>query len=101
MNRDVKLTLISSEPNGSDEYGRAKETRTRREIYAVACGVKRNEFYQAQALGMTPTATFRCFEFEYRGEQHVQCGGKDYRIIRTYPLEGERLELVCTDIAEG
>lgn len=100
MNRDVKLTLISSTPDGSDECGRATEKQERREIYAVECGVKRNEFYQAQALGMTPTVTFQCFEFEYHNERYAQRGGKTYRIIRTYPLEGERLELVCTDIAE-
>ena len=27
--------------------------------------------------------------------------GKEYRVIRSYPLDGERLELVCGDIAEG
>ena len=50
---------------------------------------------------MSPSLTFRCWAFEYQSEKALRFGGKEYQIIRTYPVEGERLELICSDIAEG
>ena len=102
MVHDVVITLIRrGTADASDEYGRVITEETRRDIFAAECGVKRNEFYQAQAIGMTPTVTFQCFDFDYDGEKIVGYNGMEYSVIRTYPLDGERLEIVCTDIAEG
>lgn len=102
MVHDVVITLIRrAVSDNSDDYGRAVTEETRRDIFAVECGVKRNEFYQAQAIGMTPTVTFQCFGFDYDDEKIIGYNGREYSVIRTYPLPGERLEIVCTDIAEG
>lgn len=98
---DVQITLIKRGTAAeSDKFGRAVCTDSERTIFAEQCGIKRNEFYQAAAVGMTPSLTFRCWEFEYQGERVLMFGGREYRIIRTYPVEGERLELICSDIAE-
>ena len=102
MVHDVVITLIRrAVSDDSDDYGRVINEEKRRDRCAVECGVKRNEFYQAQAIGMTPTVTFQCFGFDYDGEKIVGYNGREYSVIRTYPLDGERLEIVCTDIAEG
>lgn len=102
MVHDVVITLIRrAVSDNSDDYGRAVTEETRRDIFATECGVKRNEFYQAQAIGMTPTVTFQCFGFDYDDEKIIEYNGREYSVIRTYPLDGERLEIVCTDIAEG
>lgn len=102
MVHDCEITLIRrGAADSSDEYGGIVNADSERAVFAVECGVKRNEFYQAQAIGMSPTITFQCFSFDYEGEKIVRYNGKEYRVIRSYPLDGERLELVCGDIAEG
>lgn len=102
MVRDCEITLIRrGTAEQSDEYGRVVYENTERTIFAVECGVKRSEYYQAHAIGMAPSITFQCFAFDYDGEKVVRYGGKEYQVIRSYPLDGERLELVCSDIAEG
>lgn len=99
---DVQITLIKRGTAAeSDEFGRAVKADTERTIFAEQCGIKRNEFYQAAAVGMSPSLTFRCWVFEYQNEKALRFGGKEYQVIRTYPVEGERLELICSDIAEG
>lgn len=101
MVHDVEINLISQiVTDESDEYGKPIITQTSRTIYATENAVKRNEFYQAQAIGLTPQITFECFAFEYNGEKTVEYGDKKYNVIRTYPLSGERIEIICNDIAE-
>ena len=57
--------------------------------------MKRNEFYQAQAQGYRPELCVEIKELDYDGEGHFEYGGKMYRIIRTYPVKNECLELIC------
>lgn len=101
MTRDVQITLISQTVgNTVDEYGAPVVEETSSTIFATQNAVKRNEFYQAQSIGLRPEFTLEIFEFEYNGEKIVELDGVRYNIIRTYPVGGERIELICNDIAE-
>lgn len=104
MSKDVEILLIKRTPDGSDEDGNPvyKEQATR--VQAQEMGVKRSEFYTAMAAGIRPEITYRIYDFEYSGEKIIEtcepCEGRRLNVIRTYPIGGDRLEIVCNDIAE-
>lgn len=106
MNKDVEISLVDRVPDGSDDDGNPiyKEKKVR--IQAERVGVKRSEFYAAMAAGIKPEITYRIYDFEYHGEKIIEAYelGNEVRklnVIRTYPLSGDRLEIVCNDIAEA
>ena len=77
---DVQITLIKRGTAAeSDEFGRAVKADTERTIFAEQCGIKRNEFYQAAAVGMSPSLTFRCWAFEYQSERRSDSAGRSIR----------------------
>ena len=101
MRDDVKISLISRTVGDTvDEYGEAIITETSTTVFAVRNAVKRNEFYQAQAAGLRPEITFEVYEMEYSGEGIIEFDGKRYNVIRSYPIAGERLELICSALTE-
>lgn len=98
--QDVVITLISEMiSNASDELGNVVKTQQRHDVYAKLLSIKRSEFYQAQAIGLTPTIAFEVYRFEYSAEKIVEFQGVKYNVLRSYPVNGERLELICNDIA--
>lgn len=105
MTKETMITLIAAIPDGSDDEGNPIYVEERFEIFAVIKGVKRSEFYSAMSAGLKPEITFEIFEPEYRGQKIVEytdvCGELHrLSVIRSYPVKGERLELICTDTAE-
>jgi SPP1 family predicted phage head-tail adaptor len=98
---DTQITLISIKVlNETTDTGEPITEELNRNVYAVLQGVKRNEFYQAQALGLKPEIVFSVHDFEYHGEKIVEHEGKRWNVIRSYPARGERLELICNGLAE-
>lgn len=67
----------------------------KKEVYCNSKGVKRNEFYQAQAQGYRPELCVEVNSEDFGGESHFIFQNIIYRIIRTYPVKGEKLELIC------
>ncbi len=68
---------------------------------AVLCGVKsvtRNEFYGAAQAGLKPEIVFVVHGYEYQGEQEVEFEGERYRVVRTYSVSFEELELTCEKV---
>lgn len=59
-------------------------------------GVKRNEFYQAAVAGYKPELCVEIKADDYNRENHFEYQGIVYRIIRTYPVKNEKLEMICT-----
>lgn len=97
MTRDTYITLIERTPaDEPDENGNTVYTESERRVFAQWDGVKRSEFYQAAAVGLKPELIFRINERCYGGERYIEHNGKRYRVLRTYPLSGERIELVVT-----
>lgn len=103
MNKDVEIALISRVPIGSDEDGNPEYDEKSTTIYAEQVGVKRNEFYSAMAAGIRPEITYRIYDFEYNGEKIIEAenGKRRLNVIRTYPIGGDRLEIICNDTAEA
>lgn len=103
MTRDTFIELITRTPSGEpDENGYTVYTESRRRVSAQWDGIKRSEFYQAAAAGLKPELIFRIYERCYGGERYLEHKGVRYRVLRTYPLTGERIEIVVTsDLPEG
>ena len=103
MTRDTYIELITRTPGKEpDANGFTVYTESKRRVSAQWDGVKRSEFYQAAAIGLKPELIFRIYERCYSNERYLEHKGTRYRIMRTYPLSGERLELVVTsDLPEG
>lgn len=78
-----------------DSLGKPYKVYERREVFCNEKGVKRNEFYQAQAQGYRPELCVEIKELDYNRESHFEFKGIMYRVIRTYPVKNECLELVC------
>lgn len=103
MTRDTYIELIARAPaDEPDENGDPVFTESRRRVSAQWDGVKRSEFYQAAAVGLKPELIFRIYERCYNSERYLEHKGRRYRVLRTYPLPGERLEIVAvSDLPEG
>ena len=85
-----------------DKFNRP--TKTEFEKRAVFCedkGVKRTEFYQAQAAGYKPELCVDILMCEYDKERYFELDGTMYKVLRTYPVHGEKIELVCQGMAAG
>ncbi len=72
----------------------------RREVYCNEKGVKRNEFYQAATAGVKPELCIEIKAAEYRREEYFEYDGVMYRIVRTYPVKNENLELILTTLVK-
>ena len=90
--------FLCKETESTDSLRKARKTYEKRQVLCNEKGVKRSEFYQAQAQGYRPELCVEIRQMEYRKESHFEYGGVMYRIIRTYPVKNECLELVCQSL---
>lgn len=81
-----------------DSLGKPYKEYEHREVFCNEKGVKRNEFYQAQAQGYRPELCVEIKELDYNRESHFEFKGVMYRIIRTYPVKNECLEVICQSL---
>ncbi|MGM9681541.1 MAG: hypothetical protein ACI3XR_08555 [Eubacteriales bacterium] len=65
-----------------------------RAVFCSREGIKRTEFYQAQSAGFKPSVSVLVPECDYNGERYIKVGGRMYKILRSYPVKGEKLEII-------
>jgi len=92
--REIGYLCIEEEK--LDDLRKPYKDFAKREVFCNEKGIKRNEFYQAQAQGYKPELCVEISESEYNREGHFEYKGVMYRILRTYPVKGEKLEMICT-----
>lgn len=80
----------------SDANAKAVQSVTSTDVFAEPKGVKRGEFYAAQANGRRIDAVFEVNTDEYNGQTEAVYSGITYDITRTYPVSLGRTELICT-----
>ena len=51
--------------------------------------VTRSEFYQANQAGLKPSLVVEIRNFEYENQEFANFEGKQYRILKTYPIDSE------------
>lgn len=95
-----EVYLLRYEDTGQkDEYGNPVKNEIRKQVYADIKSVGQKEFYQANANGFKPEATFILADFlDYEREGFLLHNYRGvlmkYRIIRTY-RKNDSLEIVC------
>ena len=94
------IGYLCTETEQLDRLGKPYKTFTRQKVWCNVKGVKRNEFYQAQAQGYKPELCVEIKQAEYSRESHFEYGGVMYRVIKTYPVKAEALELVCQALVQ-
>lgn len=87
------LYLINKIEN-QDSIGNIIYLETQNKIYAKKNIVGTREFYNAVAVGMTPTAELQIKSSNYNNEEEVIYNGKKYSILRTIPKGKSDLVLV-------
>ena len=85
------LTLIS-QVESTDSIGNITNTETQKTIYAKKNKVGSKEFYNAMAVGMTPTAELQIKLSNYNNEDEVIYNNKRYYVLRTIPIN--RMDIV-------
>ena len=78
------LTLISK-VESIDGIGNIVQTESLTEVYARKNVVGTKEFYNATAVGVTPTAELQIRAINYNGETEVIYKDIRYSVIRTIP----------------
>ena len=90
-----EFVYLCSEKETLDSLGKPFKTFEKKEVFCNEKGVKRNEFYQAQAQGNRPELCVEIKACDYAREGLLEKNKTMYRVIRTYPVKNECLELIC------
>lgn len=77
-----------------DEIGNVKKSETSREVFCKVNYVRTSEFYNATAVGLTPTAELLMKAVNYEGEQVVIFNGKRLSVIRVIPKDRTDIVIV-------
>lgn len=87
------LYLIKQEEY-QDEIGNVVHNEQQNKIYAKKNVVGSKEFYNAVAVGITPTAELQIKSLNYSNEEEAIYNGKRYSVIRTIPKGKNDLVIV-------
>lgn len=77
-----------------DSIGNIVTTETSKQIYAKRNKVGSKEFYNAVAVGITPTAELQVRLSNYEGQEEVEYNNKRYSVIRVVPVNRTDIVLV-------
>lgn len=100
MAYDHELVLISPGQITEDEIGNQIELDPiETPVYCDLKSVGHSEFYNAAVTGLRPELVFIVHTYEYGGQGIVEFEKKKYRVIRTYSVSFEELELTCEKVA--
>lgn len=102
MNRtwDEKVALLSSGGYKEDEIGQQIPLETEKEVWCCRDRIPRNEFYLAGQNNMEISEILIVHPYEYEGQRFVKFHGRRLKVIKTYPINMEELELTCTEGVE-
>ncbi|MGQ7544909.1 phage head closure protein [Streptococcus suis] len=92
-----EITLVAKRITGKDKL---KQNITKEVKSILLCrkkSITRSEFYQANQAGIRPSLVVDIHSFEYDNQELAEFEGKRYRILKTYPVDLEILELTLTE----
>ncbi|WP_449451643.1 phage head closure protein [Streptococcus suis] len=92
-----EITLIAKKITGQDKLKQNVTEEVKTTLLCRRRSVTRSEFYQANQVGMRPSLVVDIRSFEYDNQELAEFEGKRYRVIKTYPVDLETLELTLTE----
>lgn len=96
MEFNDEISLIHYE-TGLDNIGNSKKRTTFKRI--VLCAVRsvmRNEYYKYGADELRPEYTVTLNLLDYENEKECELRGKKYKIVRTYEVDRDLIELTIS-----
>lgn len=93
-----EITLIGKVKTGLDDLKQPIFEEKRLTILCRKRSVTRSEFYQASQVGMRPSLVVDVHSFEYDNQVVAEYEGELYRILKTFPVDLETLELTLTEV---
>lgn len=100
MNDVIELECVAYKD--SDDIGdTVKGEAYWNKIYANKKSITQSEFYQAQAQGFKPELKFEINTFEYEDNKKIRYKGRIYKLLRTYEISSEKMEIVCIGNING
>lgn len=99
MNRtwDEKVALLSSDGCKEDEIGQQIPLETEKEVWCCRDRISRNEFYLAGQNNMEISEILIVHPYEYEGQRYIRFHEKKLKVVKTYQISAEELELTCTE----
>ncbi|MFR2777139.1 MAG: phage head closure protein [Intestinibacter bartlettii] len=79
----------------SDKIGNQIEVLEKTTVFCEVKSISRTEFYQAAQSGMKPGAAFIIYLFEYDNQDTVIYNDVEYKVIKTYKINENDIELTC------
>lgn len=95
-----KVVLISPIGYEEDELGQQVPIESEQEVWCCKEQVSRNEFYLAGQNNMEISEILIVHPYEYEGQRFVKFRERRMKVIKTYPISMEELELTCTERIE-
>lgn len=89
------IAYLQTRTKTVDDEGISTEVYVDREVFVNVGKVRQSEFYQAAATGLKPTLMLEVFQYDYNEEDRLKFNDVVYKVIRTYPIKNEKLEIVC------
>ena len=92
-----EIIYLITEVKREDEIGNTiPSSYTSKKCYAKKQSVRKNEFYSAVEVGLTPSVEFVIKRLNYNGEQEVEWNNTRYQVKRTIdPKNKFDIVLVC------
>lgn len=84
-----------------NEIGDSIKEKTYTEIFAEKKNITQREFYQAQSTGLKPELKFEINSFEYDNETHIRYENKEYKVLRTYQVNADKIEITLEGVING
>ena len=92
-----EITLIENKITGKDKLKQNIIEEVKTVLLCRKKSITRSEFYQANQAGIRPSLVVDIHSFEYDNQELAEFEGKRYRVIKTYPVDLETLELTMTE----
>ena len=92
-----EITLIAKKIIGKDKLKQNITEEVETKLLCRKRSITRSEFYQANQAGIRPSLVVDIHSFEYDNQELAEFEGKRYRILKTYPVDLETLELTMTE----
>ncbi|MDG3157599.1 phage head closure protein [Streptococcus suis] len=91
-----EITLIAKNITGKDKLKQNITEEVKTVLLCRKKSITRSEFYQANQAGIRPSLVVDIHSFEYDNQELAEFEGERYRVIKTYPVDLETLELTLT-----
>ncbi len=92
-----EITLVGKRIIGTDKLKQNITEEVKTVLLCRKKSITRSEFYQANQAGIRPILVVDIHNFEYDNQESAEFEGKRYRVIKTYPVDLETLELTLTE----